>query len=205
MSTWQSEPTHFINPDQIDDKLTLCNHPKQLSKSVKRNTGGVSFCWIGIQNTTLYGQKYTPPHCFFSNFARWVRSKYLIDKKVTKLLLTKKSQKVKKSNRRQKSTQLAHYVRITATLLRRLVSALTSFQRSYNIVLTSCASWESIACEIWLISFAVFFAFFQYIYCTKHFGLFTITLDILFIKKLTARSIVNVMNQSFRLTCSNIQ
>ena len=30
----------------------------------KINTGGVSFCRVGIQNAMLYPQKYTPSHCF---------------------------------------------------------------------------------------------------------------------------------------------
>ena len=38
-------------------------------KTLKSNTGGVSFCRIGIQNAARYPQKYTPPYCFFCNFA----------------------------------------------------------------------------------------------------------------------------------------
>ena len=30
------------------------------------------FCCIAIQNAMLYGQKYTPTHCLFCNFAGWV-------------------------------------------------------------------------------------------------------------------------------------
>ena len=41
------------------------------AKSLKSNTGGGSFCWIGIENAMLYTHKYTPPHCFFCNFAGW--------------------------------------------------------------------------------------------------------------------------------------
>ena len=44
--------------------------PTQPAKSLKSNTGGGSFCWIGIQYAVPYTQKYTPPHCFFCNFAR---------------------------------------------------------------------------------------------------------------------------------------
>ena len=44
----------------------------QPAKSLKSNTGGGSFCWIGIQYAMPYSQKYTPPHCFFCNFAGWV-------------------------------------------------------------------------------------------------------------------------------------
>ena len=47
----------------------ILNRP---AKSLKSNTGGVSFCWIGIQYAMPYCQKYTPPHCFFCNFAGWV-------------------------------------------------------------------------------------------------------------------------------------
>ena len=38
----------------------------------KSNTGGVSFCWIGIQYAIPYSQEYTPAHCFFCSFAGWV-------------------------------------------------------------------------------------------------------------------------------------
>ena len=38
-------------------------------------------------------------------------------------------------------SQLAHDVR--TTLLRRRFNVLTSFQRLYNVVLTSCASWDT--------------------------------------------------------------
>ena len=41
----------------------------QPAKSLKSNTGGRSFCRIGIQYAMPYSQKYTPPHCFFCNFA----------------------------------------------------------------------------------------------------------------------------------------
>ena len=44
----------------------------QPAKSLKSNTGGDSFCWIGIQYAMPYSQKYTPPHCFFCNLAGWV-------------------------------------------------------------------------------------------------------------------------------------
>ena len=52
----------------------LQSHAKQSqpAKSLKSNPGGVSFCWIGIQNAMPYCSKYTPPHCFFCNFAGWV-------------------------------------------------------------------------------------------------------------------------------------
>ena len=46
----------------------------QPAKLLKSNTGGVSFCWIGNQYAMPYSQKYTPPHSFFWNFARWVES-----------------------------------------------------------------------------------------------------------------------------------
>ena len=42
--------------------------------AVKSNTGWESFCWIGIQYAMPYSQKYTPPHCFYCNFAGWVVS-----------------------------------------------------------------------------------------------------------------------------------
>ena len=48
----------------------------QPAKSLKSNTGG-SFCWIGIQYAMPYSQKYTPPHCFFCNFAGWGRTTIL--------------------------------------------------------------------------------------------------------------------------------
>ena len=35
---------------------------------MESNSGGVSFCSIGIQYAMLYKQKYTPPHCFFYSF-----------------------------------------------------------------------------------------------------------------------------------------
>ena len=40
-------------------------------KRLRSNTGGVNFCWIGIQYVMPYGQKYTPPYCFFWSFAGW--------------------------------------------------------------------------------------------------------------------------------------
>ena len=40
-------------------------------KIAKNNTGGGSFCWIGIKYAMPYSQKYTPSHCFFCNFAGW--------------------------------------------------------------------------------------------------------------------------------------
>ena len=40
----------------------------QPEKSLKSNTGGVSFCWIGIEYAVPYNQKYTPSNCFFCNF-----------------------------------------------------------------------------------------------------------------------------------------
>ena len=43
----------------------------QPAKSLKGNTGGGSFCWIGIQYAMPYSQKYTHPHCFFCNIAGW--------------------------------------------------------------------------------------------------------------------------------------
>ena len=48
----------------------------QPAKSLKSNTGGVSFCWIGIQCAVPCSQKYTPPHCFFWEFAGWVISNH---------------------------------------------------------------------------------------------------------------------------------
>ena len=36
----------------------------QPAKSLKRNTGGVRFCWISIQYAMQYTQKYTPPYRF---------------------------------------------------------------------------------------------------------------------------------------------
>ena len=44
----------------------------QPAKSLKINTGGGSFCRIGIRNAMPYSQKYTPPQCFFCKFAGWV-------------------------------------------------------------------------------------------------------------------------------------
>ena len=41
------------------------------AKLLKSNTGGVSFCSIGIQYAMPYSQKYTPPHCLFCKFAGW--------------------------------------------------------------------------------------------------------------------------------------
>ena len=44
--------------------------PSQPAKLLKSNTGGVSFCWFGMQYAIPYSQKYTPPHCFFLQFCR---------------------------------------------------------------------------------------------------------------------------------------
>ena len=41
----------------------------QSAKSLKSNSGGVSFCWIGIQYAMPFSRKYTPSHCFFFKFA----------------------------------------------------------------------------------------------------------------------------------------
>ena len=46
----------------------------QPAKSLKGNTGGGSFCSIGIQYAMPFSRKYTPPHCFFCTFAGWVRT-----------------------------------------------------------------------------------------------------------------------------------
>ena len=43
-------------------------------KTLKSNTGGVSFCWIGMQYAKSCSPKCTPPHLFFCNFAGWVMS-----------------------------------------------------------------------------------------------------------------------------------
>ena len=48
--------------------------PSQPAKTLKINTGGVSFCWIVIQLTMPFSPKCTPPHCFFYNFAGWMCS-----------------------------------------------------------------------------------------------------------------------------------
>ena len=61
-------------------KIEMCNlwcpdfmdSQTQPAKSLKSNTGGMSFCWNGIQYARPYSQKYTPPYCFFCNFASWV-------------------------------------------------------------------------------------------------------------------------------------
>ena len=47
------------------DKHNLIPTSKNAKKQLWR-----SFCWIGIQKYK-YSQKYTPPYCFFSNFAGW--------------------------------------------------------------------------------------------------------------------------------------
>ena len=44
----------------------------QPAKSLKSNTGGVSFCWINIQYAMPFCRKYTSPHCFFCKFANWI-------------------------------------------------------------------------------------------------------------------------------------
>ena len=51
-----------------------------MAKSLKGNTGEVDFCWIFVEFLLNfweipYSQKYTPPHCFFYNFAGWNRVK----------------------------------------------------------------------------------------------------------------------------------
>ena len=48
------------------------------AKSLKSNTGGGSFCWIGIENAVPYTQKYTPPHCFLCNFSGLILSLFRI-------------------------------------------------------------------------------------------------------------------------------
>ena len=52
----------------------------QPAKTFKK-TRGVSFPWIGIQIAMLYSQKHTPPHCFFSNFAAYDASIYLLTRR----------------------------------------------------------------------------------------------------------------------------
>ena len=71
--------------------ISLTSRPVQTLKS---NTGGVSCCWTGIENSTLYTQKYTPPHCFLCNFktySPWVVQDGCtiirqVDKRPTKLI-----------------------------------------------------------------------------------------------------------------------
>ena len=57
-------------------KLWCKRHPTS-SQSVKSNTGGVCFCWISIQITMLYTQKYTPPYCHFLTVELRSRSGFL--------------------------------------------------------------------------------------------------------------------------------
>ena len=52
-------------------KIFNCNYVRCTQvKYAKGNSGGVSFCWIGIQYAMLYSHKYTPPHCFLLQFCR---------------------------------------------------------------------------------------------------------------------------------------
>ena len=65
--------TYLVHIWVIHDERILAQvGTTQPAKSLKSNTGGGSFCWIGIQYAMPYCQKYTPPHCFFCNFAGWV-------------------------------------------------------------------------------------------------------------------------------------
>ena len=65
-ASWRCITFRRITSLKQIDRLT-----SQSAKSLKCNTGGVSFCWIGIQYAMPYSQKYTLPHCFFCNFAGW--------------------------------------------------------------------------------------------------------------------------------------
>ena len=60
---------HILHPSNLTKKLNL---------NEAQNTGGVSFCWIGIRNAILYTQNYTPPHCLFLQFFRWGREANLL-------------------------------------------------------------------------------------------------------------------------------
>ena len=51
-------------------EISTTRHSKP-AKSLKGNTGGGSFCGIGITYAMPFSQKCTPPHCFFCNFACW--------------------------------------------------------------------------------------------------------------------------------------
>ena len=67
---------HTINEIKVGCKRIQVIHHfflfSQSAKSLKSNTGEGSFYWIGIRYAMPYCQKYTPPHCFFCNFAGWV-------------------------------------------------------------------------------------------------------------------------------------
>ena len=55
--------------------VDLLNKPSVTSKKIlKSNSGGVTICRIRIQYAILFGQKYTPPYCFFCNFAGWIET-----------------------------------------------------------------------------------------------------------------------------------
>ena len=61
-------------------KLLRWTSYTQPAKSLKKHVWRVCFCWIGIQNTVSFCQKYTPPNCFFSDFAGWGLSYDLVVK-----------------------------------------------------------------------------------------------------------------------------
>ena len=48
-------------------KIPLNSQP---AKTLKSSTGGVSFCWIGMQYAMPYSPKCTPPNCFFLQFCQ---------------------------------------------------------------------------------------------------------------------------------------
>ena len=73
------EKPEFLDDDEemLGEGFCLLEftHP---AKSLQSNTGGGSFCLIGIQYAMPYSEKYTPPHCFFCIFAGWASRVYYI-------------------------------------------------------------------------------------------------------------------------------
>ena len=56
--TMATEAQH--NEQKVDwrlSKVSLNSHKTSAGKNTKRNSGGESFCWIGIQYVILYSQK----------------------------------------------------------------------------------------------------------------------------------------------------